>query len=249
MSGPLTDRSAVRRDLLAFRLAYPGTAAAAQAAAFLAQLVSPLDAISPTTIPALERFDWQPKELVGILGEHRGRHGAAVTCVTYSPDGKLVASGGTHLVRVWDADTLRLQGTAGAYYITSIAFSHDSKALVVGGAYGDLRILDLGKGNAPQLRYNTQAGTSSIYAVAFNPDNKSVAAACYDNAIRAYDVSDKQIKELAIVNGHTSPSPPWPTPPRARRSSPAQPTRPSGYGTSRAAPSMSVPPSPRFPRT
>jgi WD40 repeat protein len=203
LSGPLGDRSAVRRDLLAFRLAYPGTPAAARAAALLSGLVSPLDALSPRNIPALERFDWQPKELVGILGEHRGRHGSPVTCITYSPDGKLVASGGTHLVRVWDADTLRLQGTGTAYYITSIAFSHDGKALVVGGAYGDLRVLDIGKGNAPQLRYAVQAGTSSIYAVAFNPDNRSVAAACYDNNIRAYDVSGKQIKELAVVSGHT----------------------------------------------
>ncbi len=203
LSGPPGDRSTVRRDLLAFRLAYPGTPAAAGAVALLAQLPSPLDALNPAHIPALERFDWQPKELVGILGEHRGRHGAGVSCVAYSPDNKLVASGGGHLVRVWDAETLRLQGTAGASHVTCIAFSHDSKSLVVGGAYGDLRVLDIGKGNAPQLRYATQAGTSSVYAVAFHPDNKSVAAACYDSNVRAYDVSGKEIKELAVVSTHT----------------------------------------------
>ncbi len=199
----LGDRSGLRRDLLAFRLAYPGTAAAARAGALLAQIPSPLDALSPTAIPALERFDWQPKELVAILGEHRGRHGSPVSCVAYSPDGTLVASGGGSLVRVWDANTLRLLGVAGGSAVTCIAFSHDSKALVVGGAYADLRVLDIAKGGALQLRYAVQAGTSTVYGVAFHPDGKSVAAACFDNSIRAYDVSGKQIKELAVVNGHT----------------------------------------------
>jgi WD40 repeat protein len=196
------DRSALRRDLLAFRLSYPGTAAAARAGALLARLPSPLDALSPTSIPALERFDWQPKELVAILGEHRGRQGSPVRCVAYSPDGTLVASGGGSLVRVWDANTLRLLGIAGAPAVITIAFSHDSKALVVGGAYGDLRVLDLVKGGAPQLRYAVQAGTSTVNSVAFHPNNRSIAAACYDNNIRAYDVSGKQIKELAIVSSH-----------------------------------------------
>ena len=35
---------------------------------------SPLDRLDPAQIPAAERFDWQPKELVAVLGSHRGRH-------------------------------------------------------------------------------------------------------------------------------------------------------------------------------
>jgi serine/threonine-protein kinase len=33
-----------------------------------------LDRLDPAAIPAAERFDWQPKELVAVLGEHRARH-------------------------------------------------------------------------------------------------------------------------------------------------------------------------------
>ena len=35
---------------------------------------SALDRLDPAQIPAEERFDWQPKELVAVLGSHRGRH-------------------------------------------------------------------------------------------------------------------------------------------------------------------------------
>jgi WD40 repeat protein len=197
------DRSRLRQDLLAFRLGHPGTPAAVEAAALLSQLPSPLDALSPATIAPLERFPWQPKELVAILGEHRGRHGAAVSCVAYAPDGSQVASGGSLLVRVWDPATLRLQGVAGVYYITCMAYSRDSKQLACGGAYGDLHVFDVVKGEAPKLRLTAKAGTSSIYAVTFTTDGKSIACACYDNTVRIYDVSGKEIKEKSVVQGHT----------------------------------------------
>src|SRR5262245_10870599 len=73
------DAAKLRRELLALRVAHPGTAAAMKAAALLARLPSPLDRLDPKAIPALERFDWQAPELVAILGDHRGRHGAPVT--------------------------------------------------------------------------------------------------------------------------------------------------------------------------
>jgi hypothetical protein len=40
---------------------------------------SPLDRLDPARIPPEERFDWQPKELVAVLGSHRGRHWGEVT--------------------------------------------------------------------------------------------------------------------------------------------------------------------------
>src|SRR5262245_52767045 len=50
-----------------------------------------LDRLDRDRIPADERFEWQPKELVAVLGSHRGRHWGAVAAVAFSPDGKHVA--------------------------------------------------------------------------------------------------------------------------------------------------------------
>src|SRR5262245_55312147 len=58
------DREKLRQDLLAFRRTYPGTTQAVRAAELLQQLPSPLDKLDAQAIPSLDRFDWQPKELV-----------------------------------------------------------------------------------------------------------------------------------------------------------------------------------------
>src|SRR5207253_2375272 len=71
---PGADDASLRQDLLALRQEYAGTRAAVRAAECLRQLASPLDKLDPRKIPELDRFAWQPKELVTVLGEHRGRH-------------------------------------------------------------------------------------------------------------------------------------------------------------------------------
>ncbi|HEY7311962.1 MAG TPA: WD40 domain-containing protein [Gemmataceae bacterium] len=200
---PSGDRAKLREEILDFRLKYPGTPLAARASGLLSQLRSPLDKLDPANIPPLERFpSWQPKELVGVVGEHRGRHAAPVSCAAFSSDGTMAASGGGSYVRLWDAATLRLHSLVGHYAVTSLAFSKDSKALVVGGAGGAVTVWDITKEKQLQLRFTVQACTSAVYGVAFSPDNKSIAAGCFDNAIRLYDVSGKKIEETATLNDH-----------------------------------------------
>src|SRR5687768_2137984 len=63
MASPPVDAPQMRKELLNFRVKYPGTRAAIKAAALMGTLPSALDRMSPNTIPALEKFDWQPKDL------------------------------------------------------------------------------------------------------------------------------------------------------------------------------------------
>jgi WD40 repeat protein len=202
VGGPSSDQARLRADLLAFRLAHPGRPAA-RAAGLLARLPSPLDHLDAKTIPALERFDWQPKELVGVIGEHRCRHGNPVTCVAFSADGTLAASGGGSYVRLWEPSTLRLVALLGASYVRCIAFSRDGKLLAAGGDYGHLTVWRLAKGAAPQACFSRQAASTILYSLAFSPDSKLLATACFDNNLRIYDVSGKEIKESATLNNHT----------------------------------------------
>src|SRR5262245_26929863 len=73
-----------------------------------AEVSTALNRVEPDRSPVDERFDWQPKELVAVIGSHRGRHWDEVAAVAVSPDGKRIASGGyDRAVRLWNAKTLR----------------------------------------------------------------------------------------------------------------------------------------------
>src|SRR5678815_1428842 len=65
---------------------------------------SALDQLDAGAIPAEERFEWQPKALVAVLGSHRGRHWGGIESVAFSPNGKQIASTGAGVVRLWDAE-------------------------------------------------------------------------------------------------------------------------------------------------
>jgi WD40 repeat protein len=204
LAEPSVDPARLCEAILEFRLQHPGTTEAARAAVLLSRLRSPLDNLQAANIAPLERFDaWQPKELVAVIGEHRGRHAAPVSCLAYSSDGLLIASGGGNYVRLWDPATLRLHALVGHGAVTCLAFSRDHKALVVGGAGGTVTVWDVSKDKQLKLRLSVQASTSPVYGVAFAPDGKSIAAVCYDNALRLYDVSGKNVEELAVLGDHT----------------------------------------------
>src|SRR5262249_35979975 len=66
-----TDREGLRRGLADFCCNFAGTPQAVRAAGLCRQFRSLLDKLDPQQIPRDERFPWQPKELVAVLGEHR----------------------------------------------------------------------------------------------------------------------------------------------------------------------------------
>jgi WD40 repeat protein len=202
--GTSSDLPKLRKDLLAFRLNHPGTRASLRAAALLAELPSPLDRLSPANIPALEKFDWQPQELVGILGEHRGRHGSPAAAVAFSSDNSFIASGGGGLVRLWNPTTMRLLSTHGhGAPVTAVAITRDNKNVISAHAYGGVAVFEVAKGHTLKHRFSVAAATSPIYSIACHPNNKIIAVACFDNAIRLYDISGTAIKEAGQIDGHT----------------------------------------------
>ena len=63
-----------------------------------------LDHLDAKDIPAEERFpEWQPKELVAVIGSHRQRLWSSASSLGMSPDGKFALGQG----RMWDLATLR----------------------------------------------------------------------------------------------------------------------------------------------
>lgn len=117
-----------------------------------------------------------------------GGHGGSVYGVTYSRDGRWIAStSADQTVRIWDAatgqQTRQLTGHQGPVY--AAAFSPDGALLVSCGADKSIRLFDaLGGRQLKQI----PAGDAALYSVAFYSDGKRVAAAGLDRKVYVYDV-------------------------------------------------------------
>jgi WD40 repeat protein len=161
----------------------------------------PLDRLDPAKIPAWERFPWQPRELVAVLGEHRGRPWSCLRNVAVSPDGKLAASSGEDsLICIWDADTLRLRAILQGHTapVWRVVFSPDSRRLLSGGDDHTLRLWDLETGREVRC-FRGHAGP--VKSVALSPDGRHALSGSHDRTVRLWEVETG--KELGQFEGHT----------------------------------------------
>jgi len=104
-------------------------------------------------------------------------HTAAVTAVTFSPDGAWLATGSDDTtVRLWEASSGReirkLTGHDGS--IRGLAFSSDGRYLASGNSDGTVKLWDVATGR--ELR--TLMHIAGVTAVSFSPDGKTLAAGC-----------------------------------------------------------------------
>jgi WD40 repeat protein len=109
------------------------------------------------------------------------KHAGTAHSVAFSPDGKLLASGGGGTAKLWDLATNKARTvikTEDGLDVYCVAFSPDGLTLAVGvgsrdfdGSYGEVRLWDVGLGG---VRAVLKGEAGKIRSLAFAPDGKSL---------------------------------------------------------------------------
>jgi WD40 repeat protein len=113
----------------------------------------------------------------------------AVDAVAFSPDDRILATGGDDTsIRFWDVRTGVQVGVLAGHRdrVTSLAFSPDGRLLAsAGGHDATVRLWDVAHRSAIQILQTTTGDTDSV---AFSPDGRMLASGGLDQTITLWDV-------------------------------------------------------------
>jgi RNA polymerase sigma factor (sigma-70 family) len=127
------------------------------------------------------------------LRAFEGKPGPIIS-LTYSPDGKHLAScGQDKIIRVWDADTGRERGRLEGHEkdITSLAFADSGKLLASAGMDQTIRIWDVASRKEIHRLEEKHGG---VKALAVSPDGRMLACGNEDGTIGSWEM--RRVREL-----------------------------------------------------
>jgi len=129
-------------------------------------------------------------------------HSTAVMSVAFSPNGKLLASGGgDSMIKLWDMETGKSLRTLPGHigWVVSVMFSPDGKQLASSSLDNTVKLWDVNTGG----ELGDLSGHSKfVKSVAFSPDGRLIASGSYDQTIKLWDAGTR--RELRTLAGHSN---------------------------------------------
>lgn len=144
----------------------------------------------------------EPKEWAVLKG-----HTGSPCKPAFSPDSKTLATAGhDKIIRIWDLAGDQPKERAvlknHTYWVVSLAFSPDGKLLASSGQHDfTVRLWDMTETEPKELTgpWLGEAPNEVVFA----PDGQRLACAFWGNHWRLWDVSERQLKQIASVPDHT----------------------------------------------
>ncbi|AOY82581.1 AAA-like domain-containing protein [Moorena producens JHB] len=128
-------------------------------------------------------------------------HRRQVWDVSFSPDGKMLASASTdHSVRLWEIQGIEPQTFFGHHdRVWSVAFSPDGSTLASGSADPTVKLWRVKDGN---LLQTLVAHADSVKSVSFSSDGKLLASGSEDRTVRVWNLENSQIVHVFVGHNH-----------------------------------------------